>query len=78
MHMHNGMNLDNWTTLVLTNAGWVFNFLANTHQFWVFEQIQSGSKHWWSGYLKLFRTKEPRTRNFQIQRTVGTRYLKKT
>jgi hypothetical protein len=30
-----------------------------------------------SGYLKIFRTKELRTQNFQIQRTVGTRYFKK-
>jgi hypothetical protein len=44
MHMHKWMNLDNQTTLVLSNAGQVFNYLLIPTR---------------SGYLKNFRTREP-------------------
>jgi hypothetical protein len=64
MHMHNRMNLDNRTTLVLTNAGRVFNFFVNTHQFWVFEQIQSVSKNCWFWVFE----------NFQNQRTTNPEF----
>jgi len=77
MHMHNQMNLDNRTTLVLTNAGRVFIYLLIPTSSGYLNKFRVSQRIVGSGYLKIFRTKEPRTQNFQIQRTLGTRYFKK-
>jgi hypothetical protein len=59
MHMHNWMNLDNRTTLVLNNAGQVFNYLLIPTSSGYLNKFRVSQRIVGSGYLKNFRTKEP-------------------
>jgi hypothetical protein len=64
MHMHNRMNLDNWTTPVLTNAGRVFDFLLIPTSSGYLNKFSMSQRIVGSGYLKIFRTKEPPGKRF--------------
>jgi hypothetical protein len=71
MHMHNRMNLDNWTTLVLTNAGRVFNFLSIPTSSGYLNKFRVSQRIVGSGYLKIFRTKETTNPEFSDSKNYG-------
>jgi hypothetical protein len=61
MHMHNCMNLDNRTTLVLNNAGQVFNYLLIPTSSGYLNIFRVSQRIVGSGYLRNFnqRTMDP-------------------